>query len=102
MPQVTVASPVSLARRGLGLAPTTQREAACSGLHEGAVETVTVSPVGFVQNDDLVSPFGQRHLLLSKHLDLVPHHIDAPATKASLTDSGTKDTESDVTCHWRR
>lgn len=44
-------------------------------------------PVGFVQNDDLVPSFGQRDLLLSKHLDLVPHHVDAPADKKLTVNS---------------
>ncbi len=45
-----------------------------------------VSPVGLVQDDDLVSSFGQCDFLLSKHLDLVPHHVDPPAdTTATVT-----------------
>lgn len=44
-------------------------------------------PVGFVQNDDLVPSFGQCDLLLSKHLDLVPHHVDAPADKKLTVNS---------------
>lgn len=49
-------------------------------------DTPVVSPVGLVQDDDLVSSFGQRDFLLSKHLDLVSHHIDSPAdTTATVT-----------------
>lgn len=44
---------------------------------------LSLSPVGFVQDDDLVSSFGQCDFLLSEHLDLVPHHIDSPADETS-------------------
>lgn len=59
-----------------------------SSLHDmrPGVSVVFVSlcpPVGLIQDDDLVSSFGQGDFLLSKHLDLVPHHVDAPGHKWS-------------------
>ena len=32
------------------------------------------------EDDDLVLALGQGHLLLGKHLDLVPHHVDSSET----------------------
>ncbi len=40
---------------------------------------VCAAPVCLVQDDDLVAAGRQCHLLLRKHLDLVAHHINAPA-----------------------
>ena len=37
------------------------------------------APVGFIQDDNFVAARRKRHLLLSKHLDLVAHHVNAPA-----------------------
>ncbi len=39
-----------------------------------------IAPVRLVEDDDLVFPRRQCHLLLRKHLNLVPYHIDPPAT----------------------
>ena len=55
----------------------------CCNVHSSG-DAPVVSPVGFVQDDDLVSSFGQCDFLLSKHLDLVPHHIDSSADKQSI------------------
>jgi len=38
-------------------------------------------PVSFIKNYDLVSAWRQCHLLLSKHLDLIPHNIYASVRK---------------------
>lgn len=44
---------------------------------------VVLSPVSFIQDNDLVSSFGQCDLLLSKHFDLIPHHVDSSAGTTS-------------------
>jgi len=36
-------------------------------------------PVSLIQNHDFVPPWLQGDLLMGKHLDLVPHHIQTPA-----------------------
>ena len=38
-----------------------------------------VLPVSLIQDHNLVPPWLQSDLLLRKHLDLVPHHIQPPA-----------------------
>jgi hypothetical protein len=37
------------------------------------------SPICLIQDDDFVPAWRQRHLFLRKHLDLVAHHVYAPA-----------------------
>ena len=59
----------------------------CCNVHSPGDAPPVVSPVGFVQDDDLVSSFGQCDFLLSKHLDLVPHHIDSSADTTVGSDS---------------
>jgi len=42
-----------------------------------------VLPVSLIQDHNLVPPWLQSDLLLRKHLDLVPHHIQPPAKHES-------------------
>ena len=49
--------------------------------------TGVLVPVSFIKNDDLMAPWRQCHLLLSKHLDLVSHNIYASAHDTELVSS---------------
>jgi hypothetical protein len=63
-------------------------------------------PVSLIQDHNLVPPWLQSDLLLRKHLDLVPHHVQPPA-KARIdhhasnphTTKGGPESQKQKKCH---
>ncbi len=55
-----------------------------------SVEELHTVPVSLIKDYDLVAAWRQRHLLLSKHFDLVPHNIYASACKFAFCKLSSK------------